>query len=221
MEAAKIVLEFVNVLVWPIVVLLGFVLFKSELRALARSLQTVKLPGGTELDWQKKVKAVEEAADKVEALPKSQQTPDSLNESHELSRRLELLGLFSSPSKYDFEYYQQIAKQDPNLALAGLRMELERMLQNMARSVGLKYDERRTSPGRFSGLLRSEGILEEEEYQLIRSIINVANAALHGQDVSTNDAIRTIRSAEAYLDTYIPFMHGVLDRREAEGIDIN
>ena len=198
------------------VVLIALVLFKSELRTLAKSLQKIKLPGGTELDWQKKVREVEEAAGKVEALPKPRPATERPDEIYELSRRVSTLDLFSSPSNYDFNYYRQLADQDPNLALAGLRMELERMLQNMALVCGVKFDKRRTSPGNFSRLLKTEGVLEDEEYRLIRSIVDVANAALHGQDVSRTDAVRTITSAEAFLDTYIPFMHGALDRHQSE-----
>ncbi len=78
-------------------------------------------------------------------------------------------------------------------------MELERMLQNMATISNFKFDKYRTSPGQFSRQLKAEGILGENEYSLLRTVIDVANAALHGRDVSKQDALRTIDSSKAFM----------------------
>jgi hypothetical protein len=107
-----------------------------------------------------------------------------------------------------------MADNDPNLALAGLRMELERMLQNMAKASGIDYDHLRTSPGRFSGILKAHEIIKQNEYELLRSLINVANAALHGRDVRSVDAKRTIESAETFKDSYFAFMSDKLQLNE-------
>lgn len=67
MELAKLVLEYVKVLAWPAVVLTTVFVFKHELRALVRSVQHLKLPGGAELEWQRELRTAEKAAATVEA----------------------------------------------------------------------------------------------------------------------------------------------------------
>lgn len=218
MEIAKLVLEYVKVLIWPAVALTAIVMFRVQVRTLMASLRHVKLPGGTELDWQRELRAAEQAAEQVEASPRAAEAPVATEGVAQLSMDLYRYGFLPSSTGYDWTYYKQIAERDPNLALVGLRMEIERMLQNMAAVSRVTYDPVRTSLGKFAGLLRSREVLEQSEYDLLRSIINVANAALHGRDVSVDDARRVIEWAEAFKDTYLSFMAGSLDRMEAEGI---
>jgi hypothetical protein len=80
MEIAKLILEFLKALTWPMVVITSFVVFRGELRTLVGSLQKLKLPGVAKLDWHKQVLAAEEAAEKVEASPKLSHTPRKENE---------------------------------------------------------------------------------------------------------------------------------------------
>ncbi len=202
MELARLILEYVKVLAWPLVAGSGLWIFRGELRRLVATVQHLKLPGGAEVDWQKQLRAAEMAAEKVEAkqLPAvaSPERPRT-----DLVMKMQARGLLVSPSEYDLSYYRRLTGTDPNLALAGLRMELDRMLQNLASLYGVEYDRLRASPGRFPGLLRAQGVLEADEYDLLRSIVNVANAALHGKDVSKEDALRTIDSAEVFRDAYL------------------
>jgi len=208
MEIAKLVLEFVKALAWPTVVLLAVWFFRRELSALVATLEHVKLPGGAELEWKRELKVAEAAAEKVEASEKGRVPEEATRD--ELIRQIYERGFLRSPSEYDFAYYRALAERDPSLALAGLRMELERMLQNMARVAHVDYEPTRTSTGKLAGVLRGREVLEQDEYDLLRSIINVANAALHGRAVESTDALRTIESAEAFKDSYLSFMAGAL-----------
>ncbi len=216
MDIAKLVLEFLKVLIWPTAVLTSFIIFRAELKSLAESLRRIKLPGGTELEWQQKIKAAEEAAEKVENSPRVLESTNVKNDLATFVSQSYKHGLLASPSNYDFNYYREIAERDRNLSLAGLRMELERMLQNMANFFNIEYDKMRTSTGRLSRLLEKEDIFEKTESELLGSIISVANAALHGREVSLFDADRTIESAEVFLDFYVAFMSGAMDRTEVE-----
>ncbi len=220
MDVAKLILEFVKVLAWPTVVVIGVVLFRLELSALIASLEHLKLPGGAELDWKRQVREAEQAAERVDATPRAATSPTQPAQA-QLSSRLQEHGLLSSPTNYDWEYYSKLAESDPNLALAGLRMEIERMLQNMARVSGVEYDPFRTTPNRFIGLLRSKDVLGPEEYDLLRSVISVANAALHGRDVTEGDAQRTIQSASAFKDSYLAFMDPAISRLGGAGVAIS
>jgi len=65
-------------------------------------------------------------------------------------------------------------------------------------------------------VLRRVSVLEEDEYALLQSVIKLANEAAHGNSVQEEYAIRAIESAKAFVDHYIPFMTGGMDRVEAE-----
>lgn len=215
MVIAKLVLEFVKALAWPTVVMIGIALFRHELSALIATLEHLKLPGGAELDWKRQVREAEQAAERVEASPRVAAIATSAAQTQLLSR-FQLYGFNPSQTNYDWSYYSKLVDTDPNLALAGLRMEIERMLQNMAKVAGIEYDQFRTSPGRLIGLLRSKQVIEPDEYELLRSVINVANAGLHGRDVSAEDARRTIQYAEAFKDSYLAFIAGAISRLDLE-----
>ena len=51
MAIAKMILEYLRVVVWPLLILFGLLFFRDEIRALVRSIQKMRLPGGTELSW--------------------------------------------------------------------------------------------------------------------------------------------------------------------------
>jgi hypothetical protein len=180
------------------------------------SLQQIELPGGAKLDWKKEIQAAEKAAEKIEASPKTAKAPTLGKGLDKLTTQIYDAGFKRSLSDYDFDYYRNIAFSDPNLALAGLRMEIERMLQNMATAASIEYNEFRTSPGAFSRLLLTKEVLSHDEYELLSSIIIVCNAALHGRDVLVKDAIRTIDSAEAFKESYLTYITRVLEARRGE-----
>ncbi len=51
MAIAKMVLEYLRVVVWPALILFGLLFFRDEIRALVLSIQKMRLPGGAELSW--------------------------------------------------------------------------------------------------------------------------------------------------------------------------
>lgn len=97
--------------------------------------------------------------------------------------------------------------RDPNLALAGVRIELERMLLNLAAVYGIKHDAK-ASAIQIARALRQSDVMEEPPYRLVTSVMRVASAAVHGREVSAEDAERTIGYAEAFVEWFIPFMAG-------------
>lgn len=206
MEIAKLILEYLKVLVWPCVTLGTVWIFRHELSQLLARLEHVKLPGGAELDWKKQLQAVETAAEKLEARQWAPALPAPGTQRNQIINAMSAAGLPRSPSDYDLQTYRRLSEFDPNLALAGLRMELDRMLQNLARAHDLVFDAAPTSSGRLASLLKARGILTDDEYELLRSIVSVANSAVHGQNVSPQDALRTIDSAQVFLDLYLQKM---------------
>ena len=78
------------------------------------------------------------------------------------------------------------AKSDPNLALAGLRIEIERRLITMVKSAG--RDVQRESVGQLMRYLHKEKMLSDGEYSTVQELLLILNRAVHGADVASNVA---------------------------------
>lgn len=77
--------------------------------------------------------------------------------------------------------FQVIASEDPNLALAGVRLEIEKQLIHLAVTHDLEIP-----PGGISALtsmLARHAILTEVEAQALIEIVDILNPAVHGAQV--------------------------------------
>ena len=132
MEIAKIVLEYIKVLIWPITLVFIFVYFREHVEGLFSRLKSAKLPGGVSFELDSQIKEVVDLSDKLQekTLEKKKEHKDKPPiENTKANLRLSELGLRLSPSGMDMNYYRDIAKSNPNLALAGLRMEVEILIK--------------------------------------------------------------------------------------------
>lgn len=125
-------------------------------------LKSLELPGGWKLEFQD-FQRVKNEADKVGLLV----TEDIEDEA----------------PKYSFEI---IANQDPNLALAGLRIEIEKRLNEIA--VSHDIDIRKASVGRLLQVLKQEQILTQQESAVLADMIGLLNSAVHGAQVDKSSA---------------------------------
>lgn len=98
--------------------------------------------------------------------------------------KAEKAGLLSNKAKqaktpsYSFE---SILDKDPNLALAGLRIELEKRLVQIAKLNKLNVSK--ASINQLLRLLNQEKILTSEESSALSDMSGLLNAAVHGADV--------------------------------------
>jgi len=92
-------------------------------------------------------------------------------------------GLLShAPPAAETEYaFQSVAERDPNLALAGLRIELEKRLVRLAEANGIGTAMQ--GMGRLLGELARRGILSEDEESVLSDLVHLLNAAVHGASV--------------------------------------
>src|SRR5690349_9525540 len=92
-------------------------------------------------------------------------------------------GLLShAPPAVEAEYaFQSVADRDPNLALAGLRIELEKRLVRLAEANGIGTAMQ--GMGRLLHSLASRGILSEDEESVLSDLVHLLNAAVHGASV--------------------------------------
>ena len=74
-----------------------------------------------------------------------------------------------------------MAEDDPNLALAGLRIEIEKILRELAQSADIPIQ--RTSVGRLMRLLFEKEMLTKQEYSFFTDMIGLLNSAVDGAEV--------------------------------------
>ena len=99
----------------------------------------------------------------------------------------------AAPTKEELSYYKQ---EDPNLALVGLRIDVERQLRALSTQYGLQDSQPLT------GLLRdleSNGKIADSAASGLKKIIAAGNKAAHGATVELDVADWVIKSAPRIL----------------------
>ena len=97
----------------------------------------------------------------------------------EFAKEAEEAGLLkTTDKKYSFE---EIYDRDPNLALAGLRIEIERRINTLSELAGLP--QRRRSMGSAIRDLNKNGVFQGHEFSLLADLIPALNAAVHAQNL--------------------------------------
>ena len=82
--------------------------------------------------------------------------------------------------------FQRVANDDPNLALAGLRIEIEKRLVAIAERSGL--DVRNRGVGQLLRLLSERQILGFQERSALADLTGLLNTAVHGASVDRQAA---------------------------------
>lgn len=144
---------------------------------LAPLIKSVELPGGLKVELAE-VKAVADRAEEA--------------------------GLISSnPAPQSPEHsFQLVAEKDPNLALAGLRIEIERRLVRLSELHGI--------PAKYKGIgqllraLDERGVLTAMQTSVLSDLTGLLNSAVHGAEVSSEAASQAFDIA--------PELLGSLDR---------
>jgi hypothetical protein len=140
MEVAKLILEFVRALAWPIAALVLALLFRAPVSMVLSRLRKAGLPGGVSIDFQQGIQEIKQVSREVEALPPPADRPKRpAIPQTEANARMIALGLKPTSSGLDISYYREIAESDPILALAGLRIEIEVLARNLATGFKLEF----------------------------------------------------------------------------------
>jgi len=205
-EIAKLVLEYVKALAWPVTVLALSFYFHSEIKKVLARLRKAVLPGGLSVDLQEEVHEVKELSEKVESaeLPGDRKRTPGIPKT-EANARMIQLGLRPSPSGLDLSYYREIAERDPILALAGLRIELETWFRNVAQ--GFKVDTKPyDSMNRVLARLRDASAVTPDQVMLARRVLSFCNQAIHGGEVSREQALDIIGAASVLAGDYLAWL---------------
>jgi uncharacterized protein YutE (UPF0331/DUF86 family) len=106
-----------------------------------------------------------------------------------------------------------LAGHDKKLALAKLRMEIERMLRDIAESHDLLVSAGRThSVSLLAKTLARQKILPESILAAIQEVASVCNQAVHGYEVDNDQAEQIIAAGEDLLI----YLSGLRDKHEVE-----
>ncbi len=209
-ELLKIILEFIGTIAWPVTVLIVIGIFKSELQKLLVKTRKVELPGGFSIETideditQAKEFSVEvEKERKPEVRKLIAETP-SLFETN-ANRRMVEVGLITSPSGLDLNYYRKIADTDPRLALIGLRSDLEAMLKNLAVGFNVLISGKDSSTKIISKLF-DKGAITSRQYLFINTLFKICNSAAHGILVTKDQALEVIDIGEVLVKDYIAWL---------------
>jgi hypothetical protein len=115
------------------------------------------------------------------------------------------LGLKPTSSGLDMSYYREIAQSDPTLALAGLRIEIESLAQNLAS--GFHLETKRAEPVRsLLKRLHERGAITSEQMDLARKILTICNKAIHGQIVTQDEALDVIDIGSVLAQAFLEWL---------------
>lgn len=118
-------------------------------------LKSLKLPGGLEVEF-KDLEDTKERLEKTGLLPPTPKAP---------------------PAAHTFLV---VAQEDPNLALAGLRIEIEKRLIVLAEKTGGL--PRIKGVGGYLYHLRDKGVLSQEQHSVLADMVGILNSAVHGTE---------------------------------------
>ncbi|MGO9107715.1 MAG: hypothetical protein ACLP9L_00650 [Thermoguttaceae bacterium] len=206
MDVATMILEFLKVLAWPVTALVLALLFRSPLSAMLARLRKAGFPGGVSIELQEEIQEAKLLSRQVEAQPPPPNRPKRpAIPQTEANARMMALGLKPTSSGLDMSYYREIAQSDPTLALAGLRIELEVLIGNLA--AGFKVETKRAEPVRsLLKRLLEHNAITSQQMDLARTIFAICNKAIHGQAVTQEEALDVIDVADVLAKDFLAWL---------------
>ena len=172
---AALVLAFVH-LVWPSIAVDAItitLLFIAVVPWLAPLFKSLEFPGGWKVEFHDLQKAAARA--------------DSAG----------LLSTAMEAASQDEHLFQRVAEQDPNLALAGLRIEIEKRLVSLAQERGI--DARKPGIGTLLRLLSEKQVFNSDEWSVLLDLVGLLNNAVHGAKVDHRAATWAIETGPRLL----------------------
>jgi uncharacterized protein DUF4145 len=206
LELAGLILEYLRVLSWPVVALIFLYIFKSHIENLFARLKSATIPGGISIDLSEEIVVAKTLSAKIpiSTPPEGKEDVPLISQS-KINLRMISLGLDPSPSGLNSDRYRSLASEDPNLALAGIRIEMEILARNLAKGFDVNIENSR-SAGIVFRKLNEEGAISSEQFRLVNQILKIANAAVHGTRITENDANDLIDVAEILSKQYINWL---------------
>lgn len=211
LEILKLIVELLKVLAWPVIAGVAIYLFKEEIRLLLKKPWKAQLPGGITIEtFAEKLEAAKDQAvnvgKEVEARLKEKNIERASIATDDVNKLLLERGLEASPSGLDLKYYERLISEDPNLGMAALRIDLEKMLRNLAR--GFKVEIRPTeqsAAGITRALLRANAITQNQ-FSFLKQVLEICNAAVHGLPITSADAHAVLDIVKVLRDDFVAWL---------------
>lgn len=206
MKLAELILEYLKVIIWPSLILGIVLIFRKQIDSRIRDLQKADLPGGVSFSFRAEIQEAEKLSVQVSAEPSPPQAEGSKSlPLTEANLKMLKLGLQPSPSGLNVNYYRDLAVIDPNLALAGLRLEIDVLARNLAKGFKVPI-EPQDSGEQLVRKLRDSGAVTKQQAELVSKILGLANAGVRGSVVMRDEANQIINIAEVLVDQYISWL---------------
>lgn len=206
MEVAKLVLEYLRVVAWPSIAIWALWILRPHMAEIIRRLRAASIPGGVSIDLTSEIESAQ-AISRI--LPNAVAPPDKIDVPriplNEMNARMISLGLDPSPSGLDIGFYRRLADQDPNVALAGIRIELELQGRNLARGFNIELPHQISVAAIFRQL-QDKGAITADQNSLAQKVIRVCDAAIHGMGVSIEDANAIVDVVDTLRQQYISWL---------------
>lgn len=191
--------------------------FRQQIISMFERLKSAVLPGGISFNFEKELKEMDKVAKQItESEDKKEVKQPASIPLTEANARLLALGFQPTPSGLDMNYYRNLINQDPNIALAGLRIEVDILARNLAK--GFKIDVSKNDSGIF--LLRKlyeQGAITTDQMILAQKIISICNQAVHGIFITKQQANKVIDSAEVLAEQYLSWLSWGFDDKWEPG----
>lgn len=171
------ILKLIEILAWPITILILVIIFKPHFLNIARAISTLKYKG-IEVDFDKDLKKAENEAKALELPP-----PES-------ARYLSEFEINYRP----YDRIQRIAEVSPRAAVIEAWRLVELSLNDIIKAKGIDVDPR-SSLDRVVNRLINDGIISPRVKGLYRELKSIRNIAAHSRDFEVEP-----REAERYID---------------------
>jgi hypothetical protein len=191
-------------LIWPnvnidlvIVVLLAVAI----LPWLAEVIRSVEFPGGFKIELQDVKAATEKVTGSRAATAEySIACSESVTATEKVTvSRAATVGPPTTPAREEnLEFLREVARGDPNLALVGLRIEIERRLSQLAQLAQLPA-ARRSAGVMLRDLVAHEQV-DRQTAAGLGDLIALGNQAAHGAEVSSNAATWALDTGPLILE---------------------
>lgn len=198
--------ELVGILVWPIILICIIKSFKMQIADLLTRIISVSTPL-ISANIESQTRAVEEKIAESKAKDASNSKDNGVIhiEPGQVNQKHINLGLLPTPSGLDFSFFRHYAKSNPTLALAGLRIEIEVLAQNLAKAYELPEDYKSSAYLVFVKLAQMK-VISYEKAVVAGDITRICQEALSGAPISVELALRIINVAEILAKEYVKWL---------------
>jgi hypothetical protein len=201
----EVALNLIQIIVWPFVIIIVLFSLRKPIISFISHINEAELPGGIILkSIPKEIEKAENIKERVSE-ESNKSKPDLVKSKIDANEEMKKHGLELSPSNLKIEYYYDLVEKNPNLALVGLRIDLEIMIRNLAKGFHLYQISNQPTQPLIEKLL-NRGAITTNQFKLMKIILNICNAAAHGQEITKAQAIEVLEIAPVLISDYISWL---------------